>query len=224
MLVNGQSIRLLLVDDHPVVTEGLSMLLARFDDMDIVGIANGGMAAIAQAESLRPDIVVMDLSMPELDGVEATRQIRAANPDVKVLALTAFMERRLVAGAVEAGASGYLLKSVGSDELASAIRTVASGGSILNPGALELLVTPSNPDGIGDDLTPRELDTLALLVHGLSNKQIAGRLELSPGTVRIHVSNILTKLQVENRTAAAYVARNRRLVDTDAGDTDAQNT
>ena len=223
MSVNGQTIRLLLVDDHPVVTEGLSLLLARFDDMDIVGMANGGAAAIAEVEALRPDIVLMDLSMPEIDGVEATRQIRSAHPDVKVLALTAFMEQRLVAGAMEAGASGYLLKSVGSDELATAIRTVASGGSILSAQALELLVAPSNLDRIGDDLTPREIDTLALLVHGLSNKQIARKLELAPGTVRIYVSNILTKLHVENRTGAAYVARNQRLVDVDAGAETDQN-
>lgn len=218
------AIRLLLVDDHAVVTEGLSMLLARFADIEIVGIADGGLAAIDRVDSLRPDIVLMDLSMPGLDGVEATRRIRAAHPDVKVLALTAFMEHRLVTGAIEAGASGYLLKSVSSDELATAIHTVASGGSILDAKALELLVTPSNPDGVGDDLTPRELDILALLVHGMSNKQIAQQLELSPGTVRIHVSNILTKLHVENRTAAAYVARNRHLVDIEAGDGTAQNT
>lgn len=224
MSENAPSIRLLLVDDHAVVTEGLSMLLSRFPDMDIVGIAAGGKAAIAQTEALRPDIVVMDLSMPELDGVEATRRIRTAHPNVRVLALTAFMEPLLVAGAMEAGASGYLLKSVDSDELARAIRTVASGGSILNARALELLVSPPSSDGIGADLTPRELDTLALLVHGLSNKQIAQKLGLSPGTIRIHVSNILTKLRVENRTAAAYVARNRGLVDVDAADGSAQNT
>ncbi len=140
-------IRLLLVDDHAVVTEGLSLLLSRFDDLEVVGTASGGAAAVARAAALQPDVVLMDLSMPDVDGVEATRRIRAAQPAVRILSLTAFLEHRLVADAIEAGASGYLLKSVGANELAAAVRTVASGGSILSSEALPLLTTAPNAVG-----------------------------------------------------------------------------
>lgn len=209
--MNGAApIVVLLVDDHAVVTEGLSMLLARFDDIEVAGTASSGEQAVEFFGALRPDIVLMDLSMPGVDGVEATRRIRDIDSDAKVLALTAFLEQQLVSDAIAAGASGYLLKNVSGDELAAGIRTIASGGSILATEALPMLAGP--PDRLGADLTPRERDVLEHLVHGLSNKHIAGELGLTSGTVRIHVSNILTKLGAENRTAAAYVARNRGLV------------
>lgn len=203
-------IRLLVVDDHAVVVEGLSMVLSRFDDFDLVGTASGGAEAVSAVAELQPDVVLMDLSMPDVDGVEATGRIKADHPRVQVLALTAFLESRLVTGAIAAGARGYLLKSVSGDELAAAIRTVAAGGSTLAPDVLPMLA--SSPDDTGSDLTPRELDVLEQLVNGLANKQIAVELGLSPGTVRIHVSNILAKLQVENRTAAAVLARTHHLV------------
>lgn len=206
------TIRLLLVDDHTAVLEGLSMVLSRFDDLELVGTASGGAEGVARAAELQPDVVLLDLSMPEVDGVEATRRMRADHPQVKVLALTAFLDHQLVVGAVDAGATGYLLKSATGDEIAAAIRTVASGGSVLAPEVLPMLATP--PSTIGHDLTPREGDVLEQLANGLSNKRIAAVLGLSPGTVRIHVSNILTKLGVENRTAAAVVARNNGLVTT----------
>lgn len=204
------SIRVALVDDHPVVTEGLSLLLEGFPDIEIVATATGGKEAIDRVNRVQPDVVLMDLSMPVIDGVEATRQIVAAHPEVRILALTAFIEHRLVRDVMAAGAAGYLLKSVGGDELAAAIRTVASGASILSDDALTMFIT--EPQRIGDDLTPRELDVLHGVVRGLANKQIATELGLSAGTVRIHVSNILAKLHVENRTAAATVALDAGLV------------
>jgi DNA-binding NarL/FixJ family response regulator len=208
------TIRVLLVDDHAVVLEGLVMVLSRFDDLELVGTASGGAEGVARAAELQPDVVLIDLSMPDVDGAEATRRIRADHPNMKFLALTAFLEHRLVAEVIEAGATGYLLKSASGDELAAAIRTVASGGTILATGVLSLLATA--PDTIGHDLTPRELDVLEHLANGLSNKHIANELGLSSGTVRIHVSNVLTKLQVENRTAAAMLARDHRLVTSDS--------
>lgn len=206
-------IRLVLADDHAVMLEGLSMVLTRFEDFEIAGTAMGGEEAVRRVAEVEPDVVLMDLSMPDVDGVEAIRRIRAAQPGVRVLALTAFLEHRLVTGAIEAGALGYMLKSASGDELAAAIRTVASGGSTLAPEALPLLATPA--DSLGHDLTPREADVLQHLSAGLSNKQIAAELGLRPGTVRIHVSNILLKLQVENRTAAAMAARDLGLVATE---------
>lgn len=204
------TIRLVIVDDHEVVVEGLSMVLGRFDDLELVGTAFGGAEAIERVAEALPDVVLMDLSMPGIDGVEATRQIRASHPTVCVLALTAFLDKRLVTDAVDAGAQGYLLKSTSGDDLATAIRAVAAGASTLPAEALSLLTTRS--DDVGHDLTARELDVLEHLAHGSANKQIATELGISPGTVRIHVSNILAKLRVENRTAAAVLARNAGLV------------
>jgi NarL family two-component system response regulator LiaR len=206
-------IRFLLVDDHAVVLEGLAMVLSRFDELELVGTASGGAEGVARAAELQPDVVLLDLSMPDIDGAEAARRIRADRPQTKIIALTAFLEHRLVAEVIEAGATGYLLKSASGEEIAAAIRTVASGGTILATGVLALLATP--PDTIGHDLTPRELDVLEYLANGLSNKHIAIELGLSSGTVRIHVSNVLAKLQVENRTAAAMLARDRGLVSSD---------
>lgn len=203
-------ISVVLVDDHPVVTEGLAILLARFSDIDVVGTATRGADALGVVDATNPDVVLMDLSMPEVDGVEATQRVIAAHPNARVLALTAFIDHHLVTAAMAAGAAGYLLKSVGGDELAAAIRTVASGSSILSPDALSFVV--SSHDEVGVDLTPRERDVLDLVASGLSNKEIAGTLGLKPGTVRIYVSNILAKLDVNNRTAAARVGRNAGLI------------
>jgi NarL family two-component system response regulator LiaR len=221
-VTSSATIRLVLVDDHAVVTEGLSVLLARFADLDIVGTASGGAEAPDLVETTQPDVILMDLSMPGVDGVEATRRIIAAHPNARILALTAFIDHRLVNEAMAAGAAGYLLKSVSGDELAAAIRTVASGASILSPDALSFVM--AERDRVGDDLTPRERDVLDWVARGLANKQIASELGLSPGTVRIHVSKILAKLQVDNRTAAARVARDAGLVAHDSNQTgSAQN-
>jgi len=206
-------IRLILVDDHAVVTEGISILLARFSDLEIVGTASRGADALGLVDATHPDVVLMDLSMPDVDGVEATRRVIAAHPHARILALTAFIDHRLVNEAMAAGAAGYLLKSVSGDELAAAIRTVASGASILSPDALSFVVSEGRE--VGHDLTPRERDVLDWVARGLANKQIAAKLGLSAGTVRIHVSNILAKLDVENRTSAANVARDAGLVTVD---------
>jgi DNA-binding NarL/FixJ family response regulator len=215
-MTTSRPIRLVLADDHAVVLEGLSMVLSRFDDFEIVATALGGREAVMCVSEVRPDVVLMDLSMPDVDGVEAIRQIHAEQPSARVLALTAFLEHQLVTAAIEAGALGYLLKSASGDEIAAAVRIVAAGGSTLTPAALPLLA--GDGDTVGQDLTPRERDVLGHLAAGLSNKHIATELGLRPGTVRIHVSNILAKLYVENRTAAAVLARERGLVATDHGD------
>ncbi len=205
-------IRVLLVDDHVVVTEGLAMLLGAFDDLDVVGNANGGEEAVERFGELRPDVVLMDLSMPGVDGLEATRRLVQVDPGARIIALTAFVEGDLVTQAMAAGASGYLLKSAGGEELRDAIRAVANGQSILSDRALRLLTTTPTAEATGHDLTPRERDVLAPLARGLSNKQIASDLGLQPGTVRIYVSSILAKLAAENRTAAAHIARTEGLV------------
>ena len=210
---DAPTIRVAMVDDHPVVTEGLALVLARFSDIDVVAAASGGAEAVEVVAATRPDVVLMDLSMPEVDGVEATRRILASNPDVRVVALTAFMEHDLVHDVMAAGAAGYLLKSAEGSELVSAIRAAATGASILSGDALSLFMTKR--DNVGADLTPRERDVLHFVAHGLANKQIATELGLTTGTVRIHVSNILAKLNVENRTAAASLALEAGLVDRD---------
>lgn len=200
-------ISVMLVDDHPVVTEGLTVLLSEIANLEVIATARGGEEAIELYDELRPDVVLMDLSMPGMNGVAATRQITSLDPGARVLALTGFVDDDLVADVLAAGAHGYLLKSSSGSELHDAIRTIADGRSVLSDEALRHLAVPRDRRRIGDDLTPREVDVLDHLVHGLSNKQIAAELGLQPGTVRIHVSNILAKLGAENRTAAAHIAR-----------------
>ena len=206
------TVRVLLVDDHTVLLEGLTVLLGGFDSIEVAATAHGGAEAVEAYDDIRPDVVLMDLSMPDVDGVEATRRILASDPDARVLALTAFLDDELVAEVIGAGAMGYVLKQVGGRELADAISTVALGGSILSPDALQRLVDRRVRPRVGDDLTPRELDVLRLLALGMTNQQIADELGLRHGTVRINVSNILAKLHAENRTSAAHVARTLGLV------------
>lgn len=210
------TVRVLLVDDHAVLREGLEMLLGGFATVEVVATAAGGGEAVEQYDAVRPDVVLMDLSMPGIDGVEAIRRIVGSDPDARIIALTAFLDDELVQGSVDAGARGYLLKQVGGRELVDAIHTVAHGGSILSSEALGSLASRRVGPRIGDDLTPRERDVLALLVRGLTNQQIADELGLRHGTVRINVSNILAKLHVDNRTSAAHVARVEGLVSDDA--------
>jgi NarL family two-component system response regulator LiaR len=209
------TIGVLLVDDHAVLREGLEMLLGGFATVEVVATAAGGREAVEQYDAVRPDVVLMDLSMPEVDGVEATRRILRSDPEARVIALTAFLDDALVQNCIDAGARGYLLKQVGGRELVDAIHTVAQGGSILSSEALGSLTSKRSVPRIGDDLTPRERDVLRLLVRGLSNQRIADELGLRHGTVRINVSNILAKLQVDNRTSAAHVARVEGLVPDD---------
>jgi NarL family two-component system response regulator LiaR len=206
-------IRVLVVDDHTMVRRGLATFLKVFDDLELAGEAAGGQAAIELCAKLQPDVVLMDMVMPEMDGATATRLIRSQSPTTQVLALTSFKEEILVQSALQAGAIGYLLKDVSADELAQAIRAAHAGRSTLSPEAAQALVhATSQPNGPGIDLTERELEVLALMVEGLNNTQIAARLTVSPSTVKSHVSNILAKLGVASRTEAVTLALRNHMV------------
>ncbi|MGD1118322.1 MAG: response regulator transcription factor [Dehalococcoidales bacterium] len=206
-------IRIMLVDDHMVVRSGLSTVLAVYDDMQLVGEAGDGEEAIRLCEHLQPDIVLMDLVMPKMDGVTATRTIKERWPRVQVIALTSFKEKEYVEGALKAGASGYLLKNVSADELVNAIRRAAAGQPSLSPEAAQVLIQKVNePPPPGQDMTGREREILALMVQGFSNTEIAERLFVSQSTVKFHVSNVLSKLGVTGRTEAVALAVKHHLV------------
>ena len=206
-------IRVMLVDDHMVVRSGLSTVLGVYDDMKLVGEAGDGEEAVRLCERLQPDVVLMDLLMPKMDGVTATRQIKERWPRIQVIALTSFKEREQVEGALKAGASGYLLKNVSAAELVIAIRRAAAGQPSLSPEAAQVLIQRvSEPPPPGADMTDREKEILALMVEGLSNTEIAERLIVSPSTVKFHVSNVLSKLGVTGRTEAVALAVKHHLV------------
>jgi two-component system, NarL family, response regulator LiaR len=208
-----QPIRILLVDDHTMVRRGLATFLAIFDDLILAGEAENGEEAIQRCAELLPDVVLMDMVMPDVDGVSATRAIRQQFPQVKVLALTSFKEGGLIQKALEAGAIGYLLKTVSSDDLARAIRDAHAGRTTLSPDVAQVIVhTAGHPPAPGFDLTEREQVVLRLMAEGLTNTQIAGRLTVSPSTIKSHVSNILSKLGVASRTEAVTLALRQGLV------------
>jgi NarL family two-component system response regulator LiaR len=203
----------MLVDDHTMVRRGLAAFLKVFDDLQLAGEAESGAAAIQLCAEVGPDVVLMDMVMPDMDGAAATRIIRQQFPQVQVIALTSFKEGNLVKNALEAGAIGYLLKDVSADELARAIRAAHAGRATLSPEAAQALVETANqPPAPGPDLTERELEVLTLMVEGLNNTQIAGRLTVSPSTIKSHVSNILSKLGVASRTEAVTLALRNRIV------------
>lgn len=210
----GTPIRVMLVDDHAVVRSGLKAFLMVFDDMQLVGEASSGQEAIQLIERVHPDVVLMDLIMPDLDGAATTRSIRTRWPSIQVVALTSFREDELVKSALQAGAIGYLLKNVGADELADAIRSAFAGRPTLAPEAAQVLIQASRqPLQPGFDLTEREREVLSLLVKGMSNNDIADRLVVSRSTVKFHVSSILSKLNVSSRTEAVALALNQKLVE-----------
>ena len=212
-------IRVLLVDDHAMVRRGMRDFLSLHDDLEIVGEAADGAAAIEQAAALRPDVVVMDLLMPGVDGIDATARIKAADPEVEIVAITSFVEEARIVAALEAGASGFLLKDAEADELADAIRAAASGEVHLDPAVAGIVARrmrsrPGGGAGGGADhrgdalgsLTIRERDVLGAVARGLSNRAIADELGITERTARTHVSNILAKLGLASRTQAALLA------------------
>ena len=204
---SSQPIRVLLVDDHTMVRKGLATFLKAFDDLELAGEAESGQAAIGLCAEVLPDVILMDMVMPDMDGAATTRAIRQRFPQVQVIALTSFKEGDLVKKALEAGAIGYLLKDVSADELAGAIRAAQAGRATLSPEAAQALVETANQQSVpGPELTERELEVLALMVEGLNNTQIAGRLTVSPSTIKSHVSSILSKLGVASRTEAVTLA------------------
>ena len=212
-MIESNRIRVLIVDDHALLRRGLVTFLLSFDDLELVGEAANGADALRLCEQLQPDVVLMDLVMPEMDGSTATRAIRQRHPQVQVIALTSFREEELVQGALEAGAIGYLLKNVPADELAQAIRAAHAGRPTLAPEAAEVLIhAATHPPALGQDLTPREREVLALMVEGLRNAEIADRLTVSRSTVKFHVSRILSKLGVSSRTEAVALALQHNLV------------
>jgi NarL family two-component system response regulator LiaR len=206
-------IRVMLVDDHTMVRRGLGTFLKVFDDLQLAGEAESGAAAIQLCGEILPDVILMDMVMPDMDGAAATRAIRQQYPQVQVIALTSFKEGDLVKNALEAGAIGYLLKDVSADELVQAIRAAHAGRATLSPEAAQALVETANqPPAPGLDLTEREREVLTLMIEGLNNTQIAGRLSVSPSTIKSHVSNILSKLGVASRTEAVTLALRNRIV------------
>jgi DNA-binding NarL/FixJ family response regulator len=211
-----EPIRVLIVDDQKLMREGLRTLLELEDGIAIAGEAVDGAEAVAAYEKLAPDVVLMDIRMPKMDGVEATRRIRAAAPEAKVLVLTTFDEDELVLDAVRAGARGYLLKDLSGAELAAAVRNVASGAAALQPSVarrvMDAVARMDKPEAkaqahLAEPLSSRERAVLNLVARGLSNKEIADRLFLAEGTVKNHVSTILSKIGVRDRTQAALQAR-----------------
>ena len=203
-------IRVLIADDHHVVRRGLLFFLKTQKDIEVIGEAKNGMEAVELVESLQPDIVLMDFVMPEMDGIQATKKIKAKWPQVHILMLTSFSDKDHVLPAIEAGAAGYQLKDIEPDELVNSIRQIIRGENIIHPAATtqleETLREEENLPHVKNTLTPRERDVLAELTKGKSNREIASSLFVTEKTVKTHISNIFTKLDVQDRTQAALYA------------------
>jgi NarL family two-component system response regulator LiaR len=204
----------MIVDDHTVVRNGLALLLSTYEDMEVVALAGDGEEAIARCADDRPDVIIIDLSMPRVDGPTAIAHLKRQFPELQFVALTSFLEESLIQDALQAGAVGYLLKSVSADQLVEAIRNAARGEPTLDASAAQLLVrAATQPPPLGEDLTSRERQVLALMVEGLTNRDIGKELSLSHGSVRVYVSNILAKLDASNRTEAVALAVRHNLLD-----------
>jgi NarL family two-component system response regulator LiaR len=207
----NERIRIMIVDDHPVMREGLRAILESQSDMELVGEAKDGNEAVNRARVLKPDVIIMDLSLPNKDGVEATREIIHNDPAVRVLVLSNYIDDDKVFGVIKAGALGYMVKQVSPQDLRQAVRMVYQGKSALDPAVQRKLVdqvaqADRKAPSIGDNLTHREREVLQLMARGFTNLQIAGELSIEKGTVRYHVSNILRKLGFANRTQAVVYA------------------
>lgn len=215
--MSTSTIRLLVADDHPVVRDGLVSMLSTQADFEIVAQADNGHQTVILANEFSPDVILLDLEMPEMDGVQVIQELRSVQPDVKVLVFTAFDTDERILGAVQAGAQGYLLKGVSRDELFNAVRVIYQGGSLLQPIVASKLIQRVSQDksDFPEKLTPRELEVLHLLAQGLQNKEIALELIISERTVKFHVSSILQKLDAGNRTEAVTIAIQHGLVKTD---------
>ena len=210
---NLKPIRVFIAEDHAIVRKGVRTLLSLEKDIQVVGEAATGREAVRQVNDLKPDVVLMDLVMPEMDGIAATRAILANYPKIKIIAMTSFEQEELVHGVLAAGAISYLLKNVTSDELAKAIRDAASGRSTLSPEAARVLVQATrSPERPWLELTEREMDVLRLVVQGQSNQQIADGMFISVATVKAHISSILSKLQVSSRAGAIAYAIKHKII------------
>jgi NarL family two-component system response regulator LiaR len=210
MMMMSDKIRLLIVDDHKVVREGIKAFILPQTELELAGEAGDGSQAVELAIQLNPDVILMDLIMPDMDGIQATREIKQRLPSASILILTSFAEDEKIIAAIRAGALGYLLKDSSPQELLEAVQTLHRGESYFPPAIARKLINafqaPPASDSTPGTLTERENEILILVAHGLSNQEIADRLFLSPWTIRTHISSILGKLNVENRTQAALVA------------------
>jgi NarL family two-component system response regulator LiaR len=206
-------IKVMIVDDHPIVRDGIMNLSLVYDDIELVGTASGGSEVLARLQEIVPDVILMDMVMPGMDGLETTRAVLAQHPEVKIVILTTFPKGELVRDVLEAGAVGFFSKHAKIGALVDAIRAAHAGQMVLGPEATTALMqTPTNSSKLGQDLSKRELEILALLVEGLSNREIAERLSISPGTVKNHVSACMSKLAAANRAQAAVLAIELQLI------------
>ena len=210
------SIRILVADDHPVVLDGLVAILSTQPDFEVIGTASNGLEVVSQAEALRPNVLLIDLEMPQMDGVQALETLRARNIAVRVIVFTAFDTDERILGAVQAGAEGYLLKGAPREELFEAIRVVNAGGSLLQPIVMSKLmrhISQREEARSVEALSPREREVLQLMARGLQNKEIAAELVISERTVKFHVSSILGKLGAGNRTEAVTMALQQGMIE-----------
>jgi two-component system, NarL family, response regulator LiaR len=205
-------IKVLVVDDHPLVRQGIKTLIEVYDDMEVIGEAENGKEALEICEKYKPDIVLMDLIMPEVNGIEATRRILKNWPFIKVVTLTSFVDKKLINDSLKAGAIGYILKDITGENLVAAIRNACKGKPTLSPEAGEFLISNLKKPRVEYQLTSQEKKILVNLVEGLSNKMIAKKLSLSLSTVKFHVSNILNKLGASNRAEAVSIAIKNELI------------